>query len=343
MADDTTVVAESSPAAVETPTLELPRSNTPEYQTWRETGEVPAQAKSATEASTPSDTPKEETEDTADSAAQAQESKGKRKPDVEARFKSLTDELKAMKAELEEARKPKDVKQETSKPANPQNYEDWRKQFKATEWVEKYAKDNPDGSYEEAHAAMADHLYTVRREFEKAESAREAQAKEINGKISEAQSRYENFSEVVAPFVDKFGKDPQVSPVLKQMVNDSDVFADLAFTLAGDDKFMPLAQSDPGKAIRYIAKVESLIQEELSKGKTTEIDRNAKGQFKAEAPVKRGPETAPAPPLEVGSRGASTIDEEERAFQAAEKGDSKAFTRWMEAANKKDLARRNGA
>ena len=69
-----------------------------------------AQAKPETgESATPDASKETKTEDAADSAAKkAQEQRaGKRRPDVEERFSKLTEENRRLKAELDEAKKPK--------------------------------------------------------------------------------------------------------------------------------------------------------------------------------------------------------------------------------------------
>jgi hypothetical protein len=130
------------------------------------------------------------------------------------------------------------------------------------------------------------------------------------------------------------------------MLNDSEVWTDLIFTLGEDPDglkdFVALAKSDPGKAIRYIVAVESGIAAELS-GKTEA--RNDKGQFvpKAAPPRKPGPETTPEPPIEVGARASGPMDEEQRAISEMERGNTAAFRAFREARNAKDLRRARGA
>jgi len=344
--------AAPSVAVVEAP-IEIPRSNTPEYAEWRNTGNLPEKKSPQAESA-----PAEETkpDDSVDSATKEAQEKSKRRPDVEERFKQLTDkhkqEMDSLRAKLDELSRPKDEKQvESSTPKAPQTYNEWRKDFKPTQWIEKYAKDHPTESYEDATAAMADHLGDVRDQFRAIEQQRSSQHKELNDKVGAARERYgDKFDEVLAPTVTKIMSDAGVNPNVKAMLNDSDVLPDLVFTIGSDqatlDKFMKLSKENPGQALRYIAKVELDIQSELAKGKeTTEVPRDAAtGKFTkpAEIPAKRGPESAPEPPIEIGSRGTGTLDDSERALKDMELGDPKAFRRYMEAENARDLRKRRG-
>src|ERR1700761_3049307 len=181
--------AAPSTAVVEAPqTFDIPRSGTDEYATWRNTGELP-KVQPKTEDPAPSDTVKEQTTDEpGDSAPSTQEKQSKRRPDVEARIKQLTDRTKELEVQLEEARRPKETKADPSpaKPAQPQTYKDWRAEFKPQKWVEQYTKEHPDASYEDATAAMADHLGDVRDHFRAIEQQRQSQEKELNDKVSDA-------------------------------------------------------------------------------------------------------------------------------------------------------------
>ena len=342
MAEETQ--AAPSPAAVAEAPIEIPRSGTSEYAEWRVSGELPEKPKPS-EAAAPPD-------DAADSAATTtQEKPSKRRPDVEARFKEYTARIDKLERELNEARQPKTEKPAESSPAKtqPETYSDWRKEFKPSQWVEKYGKDNPEASYEDATAAMADYLGDVRDQFRSIETQRETQKKSFMTQVEESRKRYgDSFDQTVAPTAQTIQADKAISPVVKQMLTESEHLPDLLFTLGGDSEafksFLETAKTSPGKAIRYIAKLEAGIADELAgKGSEASSERNDKGQFTAkETPVKRGPESAPDPPIELGSRGTGTLSESDRALKAAEAGDPKAMRAWMEAENRKDLARRKG-
>lgn len=315
------------------PVIELPKSGSHEYAEWRASGILPIKEQPKAE-SAPAP------EESADSAATGkQERPSRRRPNAEARIKQLADENKRIKAELEEVRRPKETKAESSS-ARPQTYQEWRKTFKPSKWVENYGKENPEATYEDANAAMADYLGDVREQFRTVEQQRQSQTKELNDKVSDARARYgEKFDEVLQPTVNKIVSDPGINPNVKEMINDSDVIADLIFTIGSDSKtlndFVAMAKSNPGKALRYIAVLENGIIEELANGKSVE-------ETKSEIPAKRGPESAPEPPIEIGARGSGTMSDSERAFQAITKGNANATRQWMEAENRRSLARRRG-
>jgi hypothetical protein len=343
--DEQTAVAESSAATeteVATPSLEVPRSG-PEYDNWRKTGALPEkkQPEPAASATAPS-------EDAVDSATTTTQ-ESRRKPDVEARFKKLTDELKAVRTELEEARRPKTTQAESSpalvKPAQPQTYKDWFKAFDAEKWMSDFATANPDKSFERGTAEMADHLADVRDQFRQAEERQRASMAELSTKLTDARQRYgEKYDEVVIPTRDAIlgGK---VAPVIHQLIQESDVLTDLLYTLGENqedwNKFLGM---QPGKQARYIAILEHGISEKLANNK--DAGRNDRGQFtrtESEAPAKRGPESAPEPPIEIGSRGSGPMDESARALKEVERGNSKQFRAWKEAEDRKELAKRRGA
>jgi len=344
------VAAPSAAPVTAEPTLEIPRSNSPEYVEWRKTGELPKNGPKTADPA-PADPPKEVTSEADKPEPAPDPESGKkqerRKPDAEARIGELTARLKQVERDLEEARKPKEAAKQPE-PKAPQNYQEYRKSFKAQEWVSKYAEANPEASYEEAQAAMVDHLADARDYFRSIDQQRQAQASALEAKLKDARARYENFDDIQSGLLSKIIT-PKGEALVPQNVfdilNDSDVLPDLLYTIGSDEaetsKFLEMAKSSPTKAIRYVAKMEALIEAELSK------PRNDKGQFQAaepeKAPAKRGPESAPAPPLEVGSRGTGPMDEADRAFQAIERGDPKAVRAFLDAENRKDLARRRGA
>lgn len=337
--DETSVVTEATASpkvqtaqTTEAPTsFAIPKSGSPEYAEWRTTGEIP---KPKTEAAATSEE-KSETAGVSEAPKKVQE---KVKQTAEERIAQL-------EATIDKIRKGSEQKKSPVAESAPAK----------TEAKPEYTRPKPtaddkktDGSpkfdtYEDYIEELADWKVEQREATNKRETAMRDQATALNAKVEEAKVRYSDFADKVAPFVDDFVSNPDISPLVKRMVDDSDVFADLAYVLAGDDQFKEVAKN-PGKAIRYIANVERLIAEELA-GKS-ESARNDKGQFEAkvETPVKRGPETAPKPPIEISQRGNSNMDESERALQDIGRGNSAKATRaWMDAENRKDLARRRGA
>lgn len=333
MSEQATAVAESSPA---TPVMEVecgPLVNMTGEQRaeWRKTGEMPKVETPKVEEPQSSDAPKETNPDeSADSAAKpAQEQKGKRRPDIEARFKQYTDEIAQLKRELQEVRAPKtQADPSPAKPSQPQTYQDWRKTFKPSEWIEAYAKEHPDATYEDSSAAMADFLGDVRDQFKTLEQQRQTQTQQISAKVDDAKARYgEKFDEVVMPAVNRIMGDQSVSLPVKQMLNDSEVLPDLLFTLGSDaSEFENFLKMAPGKQLRYIALTESLIHDELeAKAKPQSVPAPAKTQT-----------SAPKPPTEVGGRAATPADAAESAAKA---GDFRSF---KQERTRRDLARVKG-
>lgn len=338
--DEQTAVAAPSAAEV---IPEIPKSGTQEYAQWRLSGELPEKPSSEPKPAepAPADAEKDQTTETA-GAEPAKPQERRRKPDAEARIKQLNDELKRVRTELDEVRRPKTTQAESSpaRPAQPQTYQEWRKTFKPTVWMDSYIKTNPEATWEDANAAMADHLGDVRDTFKEREMTAKQQASQLQSKVDDARTRYgDQLDGILAPTVSRILSEQSVSPTVKAMLNDSEVLPDLVFTLGSDSEalnsFLKMA---PGKQIRYVAALEAGIQAELSKSP----ERNNKGQFQP-PPVKRGPESAPEPPIEIGHRGTGSLDESERALQAAQRGDTNAFRKWKQAEDRKALARRRGA
>ncbi len=185
-------------------------------------------------------------------------------------------------------------------------------------------------TYEDFVEDLADWKSEQREVKNQREQAQQAQAKEFNSKVAEARTRYENFDEVVQPTATAINSDAGISPVIKQLLSESDVLPDILFTLGSDQaelaKFVTMARENPGKAIRYVALTESLIAEELKGNKTPVTE---------EAPAK--PRTqAPRPPSEVGGRAATPPD----ALEAAAKSND--FRSFSAEATRRQLAKLKG-
>lgn len=166
-------------------------------------------------------------------------------------------------------------------------------------------KDGTDrfATHEEYVEALVD-WKSEQRDIAKAEKAQQdASNKALNDKVDEGRTRYENLDEVIQPAANEIYQDADISPVIKQMIGDSDVIVDLVYTIGSDKaelaKFIKMAKSDPGKAIRYIALTESLIAQEL--------EAKATPAKEEETPAK--PRTlAPKPPAEAGGRASAPPD-----------------------------------
>ena len=150
------------------------------------------------------------------------------------------------------------------------------------------------------------------KDAEKAEQARkQAEESALNDKVEKARSRYENLDEVVNPAIDTIVADKGISPVIKQMLYDSDITPDLVYTIASNEKefqdFLKMARETPGKAIRYVALTESLIAQGFAEEAKPAVE---------EAPAK--PTTkAPKPPAEAGGRAAAPPDSLQAAVEAS--------------------------
>lgn len=330
--NDQTVVAESSAAEVE----DVFRGENPsfdEFNSYRQTGELPDRFKPADIADpAPADAPQqtavtpEDDEEPSESDPDSEPEESQEQPPkgsgAEKRIKQLLAEKKELQRKLEAAAKP-DVKSDPS-PAQanqqpqPQTYKDWFKTFDPDKWVEDFAKANPLLSYERANAAMTDHLGDVRDHFRRIEDQRQSQQQEITSKVTDARARYgEKFDEVLGPTLNTIVSDAQINPTVKAMLNDSDVVADLLYTIGSDPKtlsdFVAMAKNNPGKALRYIAVVENGIIEELSNGKEEPASEKAPEVKKTSAPK------PPAPVSGASSRAFDVSDESLSADEWARK------------------------
>ena len=324
-----TATVESSTA---TPVIEVDRGPlvtwSPDQRAeFRRTGEPPKIEESAPskteEAPKSSEATEAKTEGATESPKKLQE-QNHRKPGAEQRIGQLTSENKRLKAELEALKTPKPAA-EAAKPAQqqppPQRLAEPTPEDKNADGTPKFK------TYEEYTKALA--RWEIRQELaeQQAQQTLRAQQKEINAKVDEAKTRYENFDAVIEPAL-KAISDPSVSPVVKQMLNDSEVLPDLLFTIASDQKelvaFTKMAKENPGKALRYIALTESLIHEELT------------SKAKEKAPVKTQTSAVPRPPAEVGGRASAPPDALESAAKAND------FRQFKSESNRRYLARLKG-
>lgn len=335
MSEPTAVAAPS--AAPEAPApIEIPRSGTPEYAEWRHHGSLPEKSQPKPAESAPADQEKAPKADANASPAPKQENNGK--PKTERRFQELLSERNQLKAELEALKAPKPSAETQTKPQH-------QPQQQHTRPKPTIGGNGPDGKPYADYEAFVEDLSDWKAEQRWAQQMREEQQKaslkEVESRVQQAKSRYENFDEISRPFVKQFVEDAAIPMAIKVMVSESDCWPDLVYTIGSDSaemaKFLEMAKTKPGQALRYVAKVEALIQEELSKGAAA--GRNASGQFtKAEptTPAKRGPESAPEPPIQIGHRGTGPVDDTERAIQTGD------FRTFKKAEDRKELARRRG-
>jgi hypothetical protein len=299
-----------------------------EYNTYRETGELPARFKPAeTAASATADAPEETAEETeaetpkpaseSDTEEEVQEQPHKVSP-AEKRIKQLLAEKKDLERKLADAAKPTQQSDSSTaqQPKQPQNFSEWKKSFKPSAWIEEYAKANPDSSYEDANFAMAVHLSEVRDQFKTFEQQIKAQQDALEMAVNEAKERYEDFDEIKDTFLGKVldGKGQPLIPIpVLSIINDSPLMADVLYTIGSDEgeleKFVAMARKNPNQAIRYIARVENLIEEEFA---------NQAGGNEAtsgKAPEKQRT-AAPAPPSPVGGSSSRSFDVNDESLSA---------------------------
>jgi hypothetical protein len=290
--------AASSPAQVDPFNGQQPSMS--EYSQYRSDGTVPERFGPADTAdSAPADPPEkkvaapepEEGESEPDSEPEEAQEPQPKASGAEKRIKQLLAEKKELQRKLEAA-----AQQDVKPGSSPAPVAQQATRPKPT------AEDrNQDGSpkfgtYEDFVEELADWKAEQRWATAQREAAAQAQTKELATKVEAARSRNEDFDEVSSPFVSAFIGDRNVAPVLKQMVNDSDVFADLVYALAGDPKFLAMAQTEPGKAIRHIALKEAEIHQGLT---------GTPKAAKEPAPPKT---QAPKPPSPVGGTSSRAFD-----------------------------------
>lgn len=341
MDEATNAIAVETSTPPQQETIELPKSGTPEYATWRVSGDLPEKPK-AGPAPAPSETrPASEAETTQETRVQP-----KPKPTAEERIAQLESTIEKIRkgAGLETKKaEPSPAPVEQPKPQLVQQQQPTRPKPTPED-------KNSDGTpkfkiYEDYIEELADWKAEQRMEAQSRAQAARAQQQALQAQLDKAKTRYGNLDEVIKPAAATIMQDPQIPGIIKQMINDSEVLPELLYKLGSDQEkltaFVNLAKSDPRKAITQLVRLE----QDEDAPKTEPAARNGKGQFVPQepAPAKRGPESAPEPPLEVGNRGSGAVDPADRAFSAIERGDAKATRAWLDAENAKDLRRRRGA
>jgi hypothetical protein len=345
--EDANSVAASSPATeVAVPT------NSGAYAKWRMTGELPK-----SEASAPSKETSGAGEEPAASApaSEAGKTQQEKKPrsSAETRLNELLADLKTAgytPAELKSLRReaqqtpsksepqPKAAPEQTAKPAaggppvkpKQDDFKTWD-EYEAAK--EKYNEDLVDYK---SKKAVDDY---------RAQQAQEAMNRDLKTKMDDARTRYGDEAEsTIVGSAQAIFNDEKVSPVIKAILNESTILTDVLYALgskADIAEFVALAKASPGQAIRKLALIEHLVTEELARGGKAAAkapaageasERDESGKF---TPAKKVTE-APPPPRETSGHAAPPPDEVEAAVKADD------FTRFRNAANRKDLARRRG-
>lgn len=258
-------------------------------------------------------------------AAKSQEKTRKpgEKKSAEERISELTAEIKTLRGDLERSksqRAAEPAKEPEKKAEQPANYADWRKAFKPREWVEKWTKDNPTATYEDAVSALADYQSDIRDKYRQIEQLRQQgverahqQLKKTVEKYPEAATKVEEAAKAINTAANANGG--QLAFV-RGFIDASDVMTDMLYILSDSttlENLLETARTDPNKAVRALAKMELEIQGLLAKPAEKKTESEAKPKDK-ETPAEPKPR-APKPPPEVGGRGTAGVDEEEAAAQ----------------------------
>ena len=236
--------AESSPAVEQE--ISIPKSGTAEYAEWRSTGKVPEPKAASTPAK---ETPAKGADAPAEKTAPASEpgDKQERRKTADSRLNELLDDLreagltpKALKTfkqdyQRAQAEKPREAAPEqTAKPASDPKapVKPKPEDLEANPWSEyDAAKDN---HLEDLAEYKADRKVESERERLK----QEAQTKELQDKVSDAEKRYGTETrQTIQKTATAIFNDAKISPAVKAMVNDSPVMVDLLYVLgskAGD-------------------------------------------------------------------------------------------------------------
>lgn len=326
----------TAPSAVETPDVFNGQEvSLTEFSKYRETGELPERFKPSEEAEPEPAAEEDETQDSSegdependsDSETEDQQQESKTKP----KKQTAEERIAQLESTIEKIKRGAGIERKTEvaavtepqKDAVPQNYAEWEKAFTPEKWIEEYAAAHPEASYERANAAMFSHMLDVRENFRAVEQQTQAQQREMATKVAEAKERYgDTFEEVLRPTVESIISDRGIPAVIKEMLNDSDVSPDLIYTLGSDPaefaKFVQLAKSNPGRAIRYVAAVEAGIQDEL-KGSASK-SRDESGKFRAKEPPPAKTQTsAPKPPSTVTGKSSGAFDVSDESLSADE-------------------------
>lgn len=173
---------------------------------------------------------------------------------------------------------------------------------------------------------------------------------QANQRLVEAKQRYGDEAEgqIRSAASSLFG-DQSIHPVIKGVVNESPVIADLLYVMGSNadelQQFIQVARTNPGEALRRAVVLEQIVKDELSKrahngdssgGITPDgasngtPERDESGRFIAAR------KEAPPPAREVSGRATAPGNEVDAAFA---RGDVRSY---MNAANRRDIAARKG-
>jgi hypothetical protein len=341
--EDTNTAAESSTAEPESDVLSIP-ADAEGYAEWRQTGKLPEKGK-PTKREAPATS--KSADDESGKAAPVPETgtHKQERTNAEGRVKELLADRAALRAELESLRAGKPDAKADSSPA-PAKHAPAESSPASEQLQQRPAKPKQDdfdswAAYDTAmdkyYEDLADWKAAERIEKQEQKARQDALTREMDNRLSEAKTRY---GEEAEPKIIEAAKsifdDQKVPPAIKTALGRSQVLVDALYVMGSDPKefseFLNLARQDPLEALRKWFTVESLVKEELGKGKAqTEPDRGSDGKF---LPERR--KSAPAPPVELNGNTASTGDSTGR---SANSGDFRSFKLEQD---RKDLLRHRG-
>lgn len=270
-----------------------------EYNSYRQSGELPERFKPADPAaSAPADPPKEDdsdgdpNEDNPKPAPNSDPDDPQEQPltkGAEKRIKQLLAKTKELEAQLASKQ---DVKAESS-PAPQTTRPKPTAEDKAADGNPKYQ------SYEDFVEDLSDWKAEQRIETAKREMAQQSAQKALQATLDEARTRYEDADEVIFPAA-KTINEAKIPQAVKEVFAGSDLFIDLCYVVGSDPdeltKFVKLAETNPRAAIGKVFEYERGIKEELAK---------TKGGEKAPEPKKT---SAPKPPSPVNGGSSRAFD-----------------------------------
>jgi hypothetical protein len=352
------VGAPQSASTESSPVLQIPK-DPEQYAEWRQTGKLPGdkqdkQPKDADSEPAKESADGEEPEEKHAPAPEAGSKQERRRDTAADRLQEILgdlkraglspSELKTFKRELQQQQQPQAQTPQTSvnPPAQAQQpqpeplKEPKLEDFKT--WEEFQAADR---KYFREMARQE-----AREEFRQqlAQQAQAAAAQAAGQRLADAKQRYgeEAESSIVSAARQVFS-DQQIPPVIKAIVNDSPVIADLLYVMGSNqsdfDQFLQLAKTNPGEALRKAVLLEQLVKDELQKQSSSNgatAERDESGQFVSKKPPAKKVSEAPPPASEVSSRSSPPKDASQAAF---ERGDFRAF---RNEENRKEMVAKRG-
>jgi hypothetical protein len=362
---------ENTPTGNETPSapVTIP-ADSKAYAEWRMTGKVPepkADDKPANGAAQTSGIPSDSGDKPGQKSAPAPEAGKEPKETNEDRRSAkarldevLTDlkkaglspsELKTFKREAQKIEQVKAAPETTEKPPERP------KRPKMSDFMD---KDDPEAEYETA----MDVYESKNREIDRLEAVREFQRttdeqnrrREFTEKLSDAKQRYgEDAQKVITTTVGEIISDAKIPGAVKAIIEESPVMVDLLYVIGSKPEdyaaLLELARNQPGQAIRQIAHLERMVQEELTKGKGNGNGKEAKPaeaegaeEEEGETPerdesgkfVSRKVSKAPPPGVDIGGHKGTPKDIKEADIRTVP------FNQYRDEMNRRDMAKRSG-